>query len=147
MSESEVLQNFGLTAEEQNTNLHNYNHALFENMSAFLDVVWEMNLKTDTAVVMIDRLIPRNKGRQIALDDLAAETFSQLHPEDVEAAEHIMNRDFLANLTETIVFESRYWKKSRYRSLTTVVTPLRETGGNNIVYISIRDMDNCDNRI
>lgn len=43
------------TGNTQPTNLQPYNRALFQNMMSFMDLVWEINVLTGTAVVLDPR--------------------------------------------------------------------------------------------
>ncbi|MCM1057326.1 MAG: response regulator [Firmicutes bacterium] len=58
------MNNFGLTEKEQDMNLHDYNHALFQNMMFFMDIAWEINMLTGTAVILQDRNEPEKSGTE-----------------------------------------------------------------------------------
>ncbi len=49
---------YGLTEEEKKTNLRQYNHSLFRNMMFFMDIVWEIDVRTGTVMVLEDKLEP-----------------------------------------------------------------------------------------
>lgn len=56
---------FGLTEQEEEMDLHDYNHALFQNMMFFVDTAWEINLLTDTALILHDRNEPDKSNTEI----------------------------------------------------------------------------------
>lgn len=59
------MDNFGLTEQEQNVNLHDYNHALFQNMMFFMDIVWEINMLMGTVVVLHDKNEPDKSSTEL----------------------------------------------------------------------------------
>lgn len=70
------MDKFGLTEEEKKTNLQDYNHALFKNMMAFLDIVWEINMRTGTVFVMEDKAQPEKNGTEFLYKDIFDECLS-----------------------------------------------------------------------
>ena len=58
------------TGNTQPTNLQPYNRALFQNMMSFMDLVWEINVLTGTAVVLEDRTMPELNGREYEYEEL-----------------------------------------------------------------------------
>lgn len=60
------MNNFGLTEKEQDMNLHDYNHALFQNMMFFMDISWEINMLTGTVAILQDRNEPERSGTELS---------------------------------------------------------------------------------
>lgn len=60
------MDSYGLTEAEKQMNLHAYNHALFDNMKVFMDACWEINLVTDTVVMIHDAMFQEHVGKQYA---------------------------------------------------------------------------------
>ena len=60
---------YGLTPEEMHTNLQAYNHPLFRNMAYFTDLVWEINITTDTVYVMKNCLISGINKRETPISE------------------------------------------------------------------------------
>ena len=58
------------TGNTQPTNLQPYNRALFQNMMSFMDLVWEINVLTGTAVVLEDRTMPELNGQEYEYEEL-----------------------------------------------------------------------------
>lgn len=59
------MNNFGLTEKEQSMNLHDYNHALFQNMMFFMDISWEINMLMGTVAILQDRNEPDRSGTEL----------------------------------------------------------------------------------
>ena len=59
------MDNFGLTEQELNMNLHDYNHALFQNMIFFMDIVLEINMLMGTVVILHYRIEPDQSSTEV----------------------------------------------------------------------------------
>lgn len=127
--------NFGLTEQEEEMDLHDYNHALFQNMMFFLDTAWEINLLTDTALILHDRNEPDKSNTEIpyreAFRDYAENRTSRserpvfeqhLAPENLKKLErevffdiHLRRKDNGWNLYRIVLTPAfdRYGKLSR----------------------------------
>lgn len=68
-----LMDNYGLTETEKNYHLHDYNHPLFNNMKAFMDSCWEINLGTNTVVMLYETMKPEYTGRQFDYEKVLAE--------------------------------------------------------------------------
>ncbi len=67
------MEHYGLTEEEKNYYLHEYNHPLFNNMKAFMDSCWEINLCTGTVVMLYETLNSEYTGSQFDYNDILKE--------------------------------------------------------------------------
>jgi len=134
---------FGLTENEQRTNLHQYNHALFHNMMFFSDMVWEINVRTGTAVVMEDKANPGRGVTQFDYGELFREYLSGRIPEeDQQVFRDHLALDRLRGMREEMSLEYRVrgqdggWEVHR-----AALTPAFEENGElSCVYLCTRNI-------
>lgn len=127
----------------QPANLQPYNKALFHNMMSFMDLVWEINVLTATAVVLEDRNMPELNGREFAYEELY-QTYQRsgiwendsIHIFDELAPERIKE----LNEETTLEFHTRHEKGYAYYRM--VMTPsFLEDGRLGCVYICARNLE------
>ncbi len=64
------MELYGLNGAERQTNLHKYNRPLFDNMKYFMDACWEINLITNTAVMIYNVLFQEYEGQEFAYEEM-----------------------------------------------------------------------------
>lgn len=106
------MNNFGLTEKEKDMNLHDYNHALFQNMTFFMDIVWEINMLTGTVVVLHDRNEPDRSGTELSY----REAFNDYIDNRVSESERPVFEQYMASknlksLRQEVFFDIRLHQK------------------------------------
>ncbi|MCM1105638.1 MAG: ATP-binding protein [Blautia sp.] len=126
------MNEYGLTEKEQRTNLHRYNHALFHNMEFFLDMVWEINLNTETIYIMRDRTDESRAQTEWAYMDFYKEYETLVKESDRELFHSFMELERLQELSNEVSFDLRIWGKEGWQRHRFVMTPAK----NGCVYLS-----------
>lgn len=119
------MNNFGLTEKELDMNLHDYNHGLFQNMTSFMDIVWEINMLTGTVVILHDRNEPERSSTELfyreAFNDYIDNRISE---SDRPVFEQYMAPQNLKSLKEEVSFDIRlHQKNGRWDLHRIVLTP------------------------
>ncbi len=143
------MDKFGLTKEEEKMNLHQYNHALFKNMMFFLDIVWEINMLTGTAVVLENRDEPESGSKEYLYQDLYRDYLANR----IRVNEYSRFKDYLAferleGLKEEVSFNVRIRSKDGEWNLHHIVlTPAFEEDGTlYCVYLCARNLQMEESR-
>lgn len=133
---------YGLTPEEMHTNLQAYNHPLFRNMAYFTDLVWEINITTDTVYVMKNCLISGINKREYPYDDIMDKLKEVTHLEYKDELCKIIRRKNLGKLTKDYVFKNRILgEDKRYHLIECVITPEQKRQNHCVrLYLSMRDI-------
>ncbi len=106
------LDNFGLTEQEQNMNLHEYNHALFQNMIFFMDIVWEINMLTGTVVILHDGNKPDQSGTELPYREAFRDYVeNRISESERPLFERYMAPKNLKGLKEEVFFDIRLHQK------------------------------------
>ncbi len=137
------MEIFGLTEQEKKTNLHKYNHVLFKNMMAFLDIVWEINMQAGTAVILENKLEPSQNSREILYEDLFQDYAINRVREDDRAVFHrYLAFGNLKKQTEEVSFDIHARAQGgEYNLYHIVLTPaFNKDLTLNCVYLSARDL-------
>lgn len=137
------MDQFGLTEREKNTNLHNYNHALFRNMMFFMDSVWEINMLTRTVAVLEDRNDPDKSNREFEFDAMFREyEETYIVSRERETFRKYMSFENLERLEEEVSFGLHLRKGGSGPELYNIVlTPaFDETRTLYCVYLSSRNL-------
>lgn len=116
---------FGLTEKEEGMNLHDYNHALFQNMTFFMDVVWEINMLMGTVVILHDKDRPDKSGKEFsyreAYQDYAE---NRIGENERPLFEQYMAPQNLKSLKEEVFFDVHLRRQNGGRDLCRfVLTP------------------------
>ena len=123
--------------------LQPYNRALFQNMMSFMDLVWEINVLTQTAVVLEDRSMPELNGREFSYVELlhtyqasgvwdndSVQIFDELAPERIREVRRETALEF---------YTTRGTNHAYYRM---VMTPsFLEDGQLRCVYVCVRNLE------
>ncbi len=137
------MDSYGLTAEERKTNLRRYNHALFRNMMFFMDIVWEIDMRTGTVVVLEDKLEPEQARREYIYQDLYRDCLDRrVRESGRETFQARMAPEALRTLTEEFSMDLPLLSPAGEPTLhRIVVTPAwGEDGALDCVYMGVRDM-------
>ncbi len=135
---------YGLTEQEKQTNLQEYNHALFQNMKGFMDACWEINLRTGTVVIIYDRIFPEYEGKQFEYErfftQYAEHKIYQLDKEQWVSGLSVDNlRKLEAERTLDVHIMGKSGMPEIYRF---IVTPARDGSGvNQRVYLSTKNVE------
>lgn len=106
------MDNFGLTEQEQNMNLHDYNHALFQNMIFFMDIVWEINMLMGTVVILHDRNEPDKSSTELPYREAFRDYVeNKISESERPVFERYMAPKNLKNLKEEVFFDIRLHQK------------------------------------
>ena len=137
------MKQYSLIEQEEKTNLHSYNHALFKNMMFFVDVVWEINMMTKTVIVIEDRIVSMNNGTERAFDDVYNEYINNyILDRDKDKVSQYFRFDALLKLKEETSL-SAHIKTSKGTTVyyQIVFTPAFDEKGQLVcVYLSARNM-------
>lgn len=142
------MDRYGLTEQEKMTNLQDYNHALFNNMMFFMDFVWEINIKTGTAVIIDDKTDTDNKGVEFIYQEMYTEylTHRVSGSERITFAQYFeitQLQDMMDERSVDIHLLSPAGESTLFRF---VLTPARDENGLYCVYIGARNMQAEENR-
>ena len=127
----------------QPANLQPYNRALFQNMMSFMDLVWEINVLTGTAVVLADRTLPGLNGQEFVYEKLL-DTYRQSgvwENDSVQIFDELAPERMRELRQETALeFHTRHENGHAYYRL--VMTPsFLEDGQLRCVYICARNLE------
>ncbi len=137
------MDSYGLTEEEKKTNLRRYNHALFRNMMSFLDIVWEIDIRTGTVVVLEDKLEPAKSHTEYLYRDLYDCYLERCtHGSDRTVVQQQLSLASLGTLREQKTLDLRILSAAGKGTLHRIVlTPAwDDTGALDCVYLGVRDM-------
>ncbi len=137
------MDSYGLTEEEQKTNLRRYNHALFRNMMFFMDIVWEIDVRTGTVVVLEDKLEPEQAHREYAYQELYQDYLDRRVQENSrEIFRDRLSFEAVKALQEETSVDLRLLSAAGEPTLHRVaLTPSRDENGTlDCVYMGVRDM-------
>lgn len=100
------MNNYGLTEREQDMNLHDYNHALFQNMMFFMDMSWEINMLTGTVAILQDRSEPERSGTELSYGKAFRDYMgSRINDDERPVFEQYMAPENLKKLKEEVSFD------------------------------------------
>ena len=125
------MHHYGLTDEEKQTHLQQYNHALFQNSLSFMDIIWEINLLFGTVVILEDKARPQLGRTERSYDDFLSYCIAELVPQD-EAAAFLSHMSFekLDHLRDEDVFYARLYDEDHQPQLYRIVlTPAIDERG------------------
>lgn len=137
------LDGFGLTEREKGMNLHCYNHALFQNMMFFMDIVWEINILTGTVVILMDKNEPNRNSTQFVYRRVYREYMKdKISREEQAVFEQYMNPDILKEMKEEVSFDIRlHLQNGEWELHRIVLTPsFDENERLSCVYLGARNL-------
>ncbi|MCM1191490.1 MAG: response regulator [Acetatifactor muris] len=112
------MNNFGLTEKEQDMNLHDYNHALFQNMMFFMDIAWEINMLTGTVVILQDRNEPEKSGTESSYRQVWQDYMENRIGEDEwPVFEQYLEPGNLKKLKQEVSFDVSLYQRSGSRDM------------------------------
>lgn len=118
-----------------------YNRALFENMSSFSDVVWEICVADRTVYVLKDNFTPSLSDRVLTLDEIAGYVVDSCATKDKALVSQILTVDYIRSLKGTFRYECMCLVGGKYDTLTSVLTPdFEEDESIEYAYLSIVDI-------
>ncbi len=118
-----------------------YNHALFDSMASFVDAVWWVNIKEETARVMCDRMVSEFNGKIFSLSDLREIIRANSPSVSKQDEARFFEVEFLQSLRETFTYESAFHKDGRVHVILCSMTPgFDESGSVAEVFISMKDI-------
>lgn len=114
--------NFGLTEKEMDMNLHDYNHGLFQNMTSFMDIVWEINMLTGTVVILHDRNEPERSSTELSYREAYNDYVdNRISESERSVFEQYMAPQNLKNIREEVTFDVHMHQKNGCRDLHRIV--------------------------
>lgn len=137
------MNNFGLTEKEQDMNLHDYNHALFQNMMYFMDMSWEINMLTGTVVILQDRNEPERSGTELSYREVFQDYIdNRVSESERPVFEQYMSVKNLKKLEKETSFDVRLYRKNDSWELHRIVlTPaIDQFGKPYCVYLGARNL-------
>ena len=140
------MDKFGLAEEgpeEQATNLHQYNRALFRSMMFFLDVVWEINMLTGTAAVLEDNVEPERNHQELPYDAFLADyTRARIREDEQGLFADRLSWESLRTLYQETSFEVHMQTASgQWEPHQVVLTPAVDKDGTlDCVYLCARNI-------
>lgn len=118
-----------------------FDKALFENMASFVDVVWKLDVKGRTIHILLDKLNPDMLNKTIPLDVIQEYLSLACHHDCVDRMQSYYSDEFLLSLKEKFTYENTFMIGDRFHTLQCVMTPCRNSEGNNdFIYITTRDI-------
>lgn len=123
-------------------NLHDYNHALFQNMAFFMDIVWEINMLTGTVVILQDSSEPEKDGVEFSYHDTFCDyTANKVSRDELPVFEGYMDFENMKTLKQETSFDVHLSQKDGSRDLYRIVlTPAFEGDMLSCVYLGARNM-------
>lgn len=141
--------NFGLTEQEENMNLHDYNHALFQNMMFFMDIVWEINMLMGTVVILHDRNEPDKGSTELSYREAFRDYVeNRIGETEKPVFEQYMAPDNLKKLEKEVSFDIHLHQRNGGRDLHRIVlTPAFDQYGKlYCVYLGARNLQSETSR-
>lgn len=142
--------NFGVIFMYGNT-MHNrspkFNESLFESMASFLGAVWEIDLSTSKVKILHDIYVPRFIGSIWSFAQARSYLSRYAYPEDKEKILAIFNKEFLATVRKTYVYEHRaHFGDNKPHTLRCTVTPCFDDEGKlQLLYASFAEVEKIIN--
>lgn len=123
-------------------NLHDYNHALFQNMMFFMDIVWEINMLTGTVVILQDSSEPDKDGVEFSYKDTFRDYIeNKVSRDELSAFQQYMDFKNLRALKQEISFDIHLHQKDGSLNMYRIVlTPAFEGEMLSCVYLGARNM-------
>jgi len=126
-----------------NSGFHSFNHALFDNMACFVDIVWEIDIDRAEVLIMKDNITKMLEGRALSLDEVLAHAVDSCYPEGRQMLIDTINPDFLRSLESNYEYITRTLISDRYHDMKCVITPMKnEYGIVDTAYMSLMDINN-----
>ncbi|MCM1228246.1 MAG: ATP-binding protein [Clostridium sp.] len=138
------MDSYGLTESEKRYNLHEYNHALFENMKAFMDSCWEVNLSTNTVVILHETLKPEYVGKEFEYNNILCEYGEHyVYPLDRKNWYQLLSVSTLNTLKEETVVDIHIIGSTSIPEICRLIlTPAFDSDGKiNRVYLSSKNIE------
>lgn len=118
-----------------------FNKTLFENSTAFTDVIWAVDLSSDIVYVLHDRLNPKRSGTCLTLDDAISVWYETLYDKSNTEFMKTIEHDYLCNLKKVERLAAKSWVKEEIHTVTQVKSPVFDDEGNTVqVFISFLDV-------
>ena len=127
---------------------HRYNRALFENMSAFSDAVWDFDLDMGLVHIMHDRFNPRMQGVILNQKEMEQLLIQVDHEEDLKEVLSMVDPKVLRSLTQTVENRVRVLVDGVYRDTLVVITPqISEDGLVHGVYATCKQLQSGEDEM
>ncbi len=117
-----------------------YNHALFDSMAMFSDVVLHINLEDETVEVLMDKFDSDLEGQTITVSAFRNQISSTSHPDYIARIDHSLSVEHLSTLRGPESFDNMMLIEGRYHKLQGSITVERTADGVKDAYITIRDL-------
>lgn len=118
-----------------------YNHALFDSMAVFTDVVLEVNVESEMVRFLNDKIITDWRNTKVSVAEFLDRLAKINHPDYMDVCRRVFSKDFLSNLKTLYHYDNVVVIDGKEHRLNCVATPLcNEDGVVRIVYITIRNV-------
>ncbi len=122
-------------------NGESYNHALFDSMAMFSDVVLQITLDTETVDILLNTFDSDLEGQTFPISAFRQQIVSNTHPDYISTVEQSISIAHLSSLRGPESFDNMMLINGRYHALQGSITVnLTDTGTVSVAYITIRDL-------